>query len=59
MASNKQSNMNPQGQPPRDVGEDLPDPPRKPSESDKGKDKDRGKEDAGKKATAYHKPGKM
>jgi hypothetical protein len=47
--------MEPQGQRPEDVGEDLPDPSRKPSES--GKDKR--KNDGGKKATAKHKPGKM
>lgn len=61
-ASSRQSNqgaregdMNPQGQRPEDMGEDLPDPTRKPSESDK----DRGKKDTGKNDTAKHKPGRM
>lgn len=51
--------VNPQGQRPEDVGEDLPDPNRKPAESDKNKNKDGGKKDAGKKATSKHKPGRM
>jgi hypothetical protein len=61
MAGKQQSkNMNPQGQRPEDVGEDLPDSTRKPSESEKDRGKkDADKKDAGKKATAYHKPGKM
>lgn len=36
--------VSPQGQRPEDVGEDLPEPSRKPSESDE----DRGKKDTGK-----------
>jgi hypothetical protein len=57
--------MNPQGQRPGDVGEDLPDSTGKASESDEDRGKkdpgkkDADKKDAGKKATAFHKPGKM
>jgi hypothetical protein len=52
--------MNPQGQRPEDVGEDLPDPASKPPESDKDRGKkNTGKQADGKKATRDHRPGKM
>lgn len=60
--------MSPQGQRPEDLGEDLPEPSRKPSPEDKhehaGKrkheDKDKSKDDASKNdGTANHKPGRM